>query len=408
MKTAENYRHFLVVLGLLMLSVSDLQSLALAGWNSGGGELFEQNRNPWFLASTPSSRPIGYCVVRADNFALSLQDLRKIVSRIIASWQENISNAYIPTNVIFSGGQNTNYRVNLETRFTETNCNAETDVSIQFGFLDGEQEREFEHLGIDRKRYVALTIRTDYSSELRGRGFIYVAPDRGPHAFRGERVVQNAWDPIPDLGFIRIASVLSHEFGHMFGLQHEGSGTLMAADMPEKMVSSEVNMTNFPFLTQGLFFPNTQNPKISVCSDSLNFPLLYKFLGITNQQGCLRIFWNLNHLKIYFGSPQNDELVGYANFTDGGKRRRHQKVLLTIPEQQKVFPSLPITIQALDGIQSQEVLQQGVFHLVGGGTREIFVEVGPQFFQMGGYGPDGLIPDLLFQKQGDHPSGWED
>jgi hypothetical protein len=92
----------------------------------------------------------------------------------------------MPTNKVVVDGLIKELKVYVNTDMTFKDvCDESVDLAFQFGWLSQVQQQEIERLKVDLTRYVALSIRTDYSTQLRGKGFIYVSPDRGPMAFRG-------------------------------------------------------------------------------------------------------------------------------------------------------------------------------------------------------------------------------
>ncbi len=78
---------------------------------------------------------------------------------------------------------------------------------------------------IDRRRFVAFSQRLEDSydrARLKGKGFIYIAPDHGENAFQVSAAVPEAWTKG---GTYRLRNVLIHELGHVFGLSHSGPTT---------------------------------------------------------------------------------------------------------------------------------------------------------------------------------------
>jgi hypothetical protein len=85
---------------------------------------------------------------------------------------------------------------------------------------------------------VAVTIQTNYDIDrLRGKGFIYVAPESGPMALAGANVAHRPWSR---LNSSLLLLTLHHELGHVFGLQHTpGAEGLMGARTLEHIMDKK-------------------------------------------------------------------------------------------------------------------------------------------------------------------------
>jgi hypothetical protein len=86
----------------------------------------------------------------------------------------------------------------------------------------------------------AIAIRTEYDeNKLRGRGFIYVAPAKGPQGLESKGSTIDPWT-IFDGGLLMVT--IQHELGHVFGLQHtQESNGLMGARTIEYFLDAKTH-----------------------------------------------------------------------------------------------------------------------------------------------------------------------
>lgn len=202
---------------LLLVFVTNISSAG--GWVIGGGELIEDASNPWFLNNKPT---VSYCVLVDEvNFGLSQAKVETFVHRGLQFWMRQFKD---------SAERHPEFPLGKQV-FVQEPCSSATELKFQFGYLDLEQLSNLEN--VDRK--IAVTVRTAYDRvSLRGKGFLYLSPERGPLRVVNPNGIQNQWSfkngTIAQL-------VLIHELGHIFGIKHSDSLPLMQEDFVELAVS---------------------------------------------------------------------------------------------------------------------------------------------------------------------------
>lgn len=202
---------------------------AQAGWQSGGGELFSDAGNPWFLENTGS---VTYCIeIDNVNFGAGLPLVRQKIASAWDYWRNEF-------NTVGAGLTIGDVEVNIATQtLMETDCDASEDIRFQLGVLSQEQREYLKH----PNNIIGVAVRTQYDpATLKGRGFVYISPEFGDLALTG---TGSGGTPIPNRWNYAegklLEMVLVHELGHVFGLDHRGVD-LMSKNSPEVFVS-------FPF-----------------------------------------------------------------------------------------------------------------------------------------------------------------
>ncbi len=205
-----------------------LQSSAVWAGNgtSGGGNIYGDQLNPWFLQNTST---VSYCVEIDPDFSdLPRSRVLEVVGESINFWKKTFREYQ---GINFS--QDFEFDVKLATQSFQymDSCDGKEDLKFQMGFLTEEQKLFLPN----HRQLLGIAYRTSYDlAQLRGKGFIYVAPERGL-----SRPVTPLMHPRPwSHGRNRaLLFTVQHELGHIFGLQddHYGSVDLMNAKLVERV-----------------------------------------------------------------------------------------------------------------------------------------------------------------------------
>lgn len=186
---------------------------------SGGGHLYGTKANPWFLHGQPTPN---WCLeIDEAAFGTSRQAAEEIVVRALVSW-ETVSHV----------------------RMKGRKCDENVDLRILLGTLTEEDSALMSTAKAatheDDLESAAIAIRTEYNEKkLRGRGFIHVAPAKGPQGLEAKGSVTDPWT-IFDGALLLVT--IQHELGHVFGLQHtQESEGLMGARTLEYFLDAKTH-----------------------------------------------------------------------------------------------------------------------------------------------------------------------
>ena len=189
--------------------------LAKGGWVSSGGEIFKFAKNPWFVRNTTD---VDYCVqVDASSFSANEAAARDVISQALQYWKKEFDQ---PNPVGTPGFA----KLATQTFHDVGACTATTPLRFLLGYGTLSKE-EVDYL-VDPTKYVGISVRTDYdTTQLAGKGFVYISSDFGPHAYDANDTqshhIPRAWEKRQLL----LYAVL-HELGHVFGIPHMGSGIM--------------------------------------------------------------------------------------------------------------------------------------------------------------------------------------
>ena len=214
---------------LIAMSVLSSAGLAAGGSSSGGGLVFGDTYNPWFLENT---RTVRYCIeLDQENFSATKEQARNAISIAFNYWRS----AFLPWN-------GTEYFKLGTQSFEEVECTGHGDVDIYFQL--GTLRHEFSGFLADLSTsVVGWTQRTAYDLQsMRGSGFVFIAPELGERRIDFAGVDSHLW-ALSDA--VRLKLILIHELGHIFGVRHSGgnnlspSAVIMHEMMPQFLLKSD-------------------------------------------------------------------------------------------------------------------------------------------------------------------------
>lgn len=214
------------------------------GWESSGGELFRDSKNPWFL---PNVTDVQYCV-RFDAASMNATEAqaKKLIIEGFRYWKNEFARSLRhPKGFVELATQN----------FIEIPCELGI-AQIEFVFGHGALSTERAEWLEKPSKYIGVSVRTDYDTKrMTGKGFVYISSDRGPHSYltselRQYSLIPEAWKKETLLYY-----ALLHEIGHLFGIPHTGSG-LMSEIFLEQLLNQTVFEVFLSLPIEPFFFPD--------------------------------------------------------------------------------------------------------------------------------------------------------
>lgn len=308
---------------------------ASGGMDSGGGGLVQDSQNPWFVQNTKTVR---YCLLYDFNrFRQSADVTERAVRRAFQFWQKEFSDSQS----IFP------VRIEVATQnFVQVECNdakdPNVDIAFQFGFLTYEQMQKFDLTKINR--LAGFSMRTSYNpAVLKGKGYIYIAPDSGPFKFGGQQTVPQPWN-VNDGALLYWTLV--HELGHVFGVQHSrqtGGGHVMAEDFIEHVTHVDMSSRyTYGFLANDVFKVRARSGYSMDCrTDPMNNLIhLRKFFGFPVGGKCFGFQITANGIEVYTRFNGQDLHVGTAlKVKDKGFGLLRDAIHFWLPPEHAKLPS---------------------------------------------------------------------
>jgi hypothetical protein len=377
----------------------------MAAWSSGGGSIQQDTINPWFITKPgTAARKISYCLEEnLDNF--SQKDLETIEEKVrgaIAFWKEQ-----------FKYASNLDERVQINTNLVKNeSCLGTEDLIFQFGYLSPTQLVEIKKQNIDISRFVALAMRTEYDvKNLQGKGFIYVGSDLGTNPFK---ILNPRLNPWSDDDYDSLTSILIHELGHVFGVPHFGDRyNIMGEQYPEFLVSTDLKSYYLNPTFNRVLWPDTNKMGLEFChwDDSSVSETLQRFFGVPNEHPCVKVISEDGSGDPVVSSKHSEsdswrELGRIEINMHEIEERLTPLVKLFLPKEQKVFDDVDY-MRHLSGPGIREVQYRGIYKPKDSSIppRPVFLQAGPNTFQLGGSMGYELIPNLMANEVQD-ASGW--
>ncbi len=304
--------------------------------SSGGGNIYSDQINPWFMQNTSTIR---YCITISPDFSnLSQAKIHKLVEEAFAFWKNEFNEekafSILLSPVPVLGSQEIIYG----------ECDSNTDLRFQLGIISEEQKKGLYNF----QTVIATAYRESYDQvNLKGKGFIYVAPQSGSLRPKSDAMIEHPWD---NVRHDTLLLTLIHELGHIYGLQDDHKvpdRELMSASFVENMTSREPFTASLesmaPLGTMAEFFYGTTLTPTRYKKE------LASFLGITTKN---EITLQGEGDRVVLTSEEG--VVGTLKLT-----KKHNginvvnallsdKIRIWLPEEQKVFtPRFEESIQGV-------------------------------------------------------------
>lgn len=262
---------------ILIFSVLNIANAEPGGWVASGGELFQFQKNPWFVKNTTR---VSYCIqIDSSTVSASSSEIESAIQNAFDYWKKELN---LP-----KGGSGKSGVADIGTQeFVKEACekNAKGEYKNDVRFLIGYGALSKEEVLFlkDPLKYVGVTVRTDYINEsLKAKGFVFIASDKGDHAYSNPgHLVSNAWSEIKLLQY-----ALIHEVGHIMGIPHTGSA-LMSEVFLDQLLHKRFSKFYLENPVQSFLNP----PLVfEICGASMNGSFNSDFFKLDPSTSCLRL-----------------------------------------------------------------------------------------------------------------------
>jgi len=226
-----NKSFFLVLISFLFSFSVWAASTGEGGWHSSGGEVFKNEKNPWFVKNT---QQVNYCVVFSqDDFSIRSEVAIPLIDQSMQYWKQQLDGqSAISIERPGNGLTEKTFQVATQTFKFNPTCQGSEDLVFKFGY--GALDKEEVAYMVTPENYLGLAIRKTYDeANLKGKGIIYISGDIGKHPYKktSKDAIDQAWQYSKLLQY-----VLLHELGHVFGLPHSGSGLMSEVFLDQLLI----------------------------------------------------------------------------------------------------------------------------------------------------------------------------
>jgi hypothetical protein len=375
---------------LMVLSSFSCFAQAMGNGSSGGGNIFGDQLNPWFLQNTKS---VNYCVEISPEFSeLSKERVLTLISESFEFWKELFRN--------YSTAPSTLEDIQLGTQnFNLTECDASTDIKFQMGVLEPEQKKNIQY-----KQLIGLARRTSYDPKnLKAKGFIYIAPERGELRPSSPKLYSKPWSYKKNAG---LRETLKHEIGHIFGFQddHYEISSMMSAhhveDITTKGGLDSINDIAYKAsspLSWNEMLEGTVRMSITVETPSN----LQIFLGLNHDYN-VHLISQKNKLSVW--DNKNKKELGYIIYnksSDNFEKLDSPVVTLYLTPEQKVFSGLSkddyYNAHRLYNKTIHARLKDQTLMMSNGNSLKVFIQFGDQGMEIGTTFEDKTYFDVFYE-----------
>lgn len=331
---------------------------------SSGGQLFKDANHPWFLMDV---KEVTYCIqLDSPSFSRTHQEVAQMVEEVIEYWKKQFqrSNPF---------SRQEDYSLGQQT-FRETACGPTTQLRLVMG--QGALEKDDLDFLKDPKRYIGVTVRKSYK-KIQGSGFIYITSDKGPNAYPPENRIPLAWQYDKLLKY-----ALIHEFGHVFGISHMGTG-IMSESFLDQMLTKDFAQVLLKNPLENFIAPSDVLVQCGLEEQTK------EWFAIPQNANCLHLARSgrLGEWSVYYKSALDAEVKTQIGIIKG--------FVINI----KDYESRPISFMHLPLPADQETFSAEKL-------KGKALLVGPSFLQMGGeavYSPINDVSKAIYLKM--NPTG---